>query len=48
MPDFYDRDDAGIPQAWIRRIKHSMRTLIPEFSATRMLAEYEERIYRPR
>ncbi|HVL30909.1 MAG TPA: alpha-glucan family phosphorylase [Solirubrobacteraceae bacterium] len=48
VPEFYDRDEAGIPQAWIRRVKHSMRTLIPAFSATRMLAEYEERIYRPR
>ncbi len=46
VPEFHDRDDAGIPQAWIRRVKHSMRTLIPAFSATRMLAEYEERIYR--
>ena len=28
------------------RIKRSMRTLIPEFSATRMVSEYEQRIYR--
>ncbi|HEV2786599.1 MAG TPA: alpha-glucan family phosphorylase, partial [Solirubrobacteraceae bacterium] len=46
VPEFYDRDEAGIPQAWIARVKRSMRTLIPAFSATRMLTEYEERIYR--
>jgi len=47
VPEFYDCDDAGIPQAWTARIKRSMRTLIPAFSATRMLADYEERVYGP-
>ena len=46
VPEFHDRDETGIPQAWAARIKRSMRTLIPEFSATRMLAEYEQRVYR--
>jgi starch phosphorylase len=46
VPEFYDRDEAGLPQPWIERIKRSMRTLIPAFSATRMLSEYEQRIYR--
>ncbi|MDX6627900.1 MAG: glycogen phosphorylase, partial [Gaiellales bacterium] len=46
VPEFYARDEAGIPQAWIARVKRSMRTLIPAFSATRMLADYESRMYR--
>ena len=46
VPEFYARDDAGVPQAWIERVRRSMRTLIPAYSATRMLAEYEHRIYR--
>jgi starch phosphorylase len=46
VPEFYDRDAAGIPQAWIVRVKRSMRTLIPAFSATRMVQEYEQKIYR--
>ena len=46
VPEFYDRDDAGVPQAWMQRVKRSMRTLIPAFSATRMVRDYEERIYR--
>jgi starch phosphorylase len=45
LTEFYDRDDGGIPQAWVARVKRSMRTLIPQFSATRMLRDYEERIY---
>jgi starch phosphorylase len=46
VPEFYARDEDGIPQAWIARVKRSMRTLIPAFSATRMLADYERRVYR--
>ncbi|HEV2777147.1 MAG TPA: alpha-glucan family phosphorylase [Solirubrobacteraceae bacterium] len=45
IPEFYDRDEGGVPRAWTARIKRSMRTLIPAFSAARMLAEYEERVY---
>jgi glycogen phosphorylase len=46
VPEFYERDDAGIPVAWIERVRRSMRTLIPAFSATRMVSEYEQKIYR--
>ena len=46
IPEFYDRDGDGIPQAWIARVKRSMRTLIPAFSAARMVADYEDRVYR--
>jgi glycogen phosphorylase len=45
-PEFYERDAAGLPVAWIERMKRSMRTLIAAFSATRMLSEYEQHIYR--
>jgi len=46
VPEFYDRDGGGVPQTWVARVKRSMRTLIPQYSAARMLADYEERIYR--
>jgi starch phosphorylase len=46
VPEFYERDEAGVPQAWVARVKRSMRTLIPQYSATRMLSEYEDLIYR--
>jgi starch phosphorylase len=48
VPQFYSCDADGVPQAWMQRVKRSMRTLIPAYSATRMVSEYEERIYRPR
>jgi starch phosphorylase len=48
VPEFYDRDSNGLPVAWIERVKRSMKTLIPEFSATRMVRDYEQRIYRTR
>ena len=45
VPLFYQRDPNGIPVAWVQRIKAAMRTLIPRFSAERMLREYVETMY---
>jgi starch phosphorylase len=45
IPMYYDRDPAGIPHAWVARIKASLRTIGPRFCATRMLDEYVGRIY---
>jgi starch phosphorylase len=47
VPAFYDRDDEGLPRAWLARIRASIRTLAPAFSAGRMLEDYVERIYAP-
>ncbi|MFO0847677.1 MAG: alpha-glucan family phosphorylase [Gemmataceae bacterium] len=46
-PLFYDRGSDGLPRAWIRRMKNSMRTLIPVFNTNRMVDEYLERCYLP-
>jgi starch phosphorylase len=46
IPLFYERDDDGIPRRWLSRVKRAMRSLIPRFSAQRMLGEYAEMIYR--
>jgi starch phosphorylase len=40
VPLFYDRDADGIPRGWIARVKRSMRTIAPRFSARRMIREY--------
>jgi starch phosphorylase len=45
IPLFYARNQDGIPERWIARMKTSMRRLIPRFSAARMLREYVERLY---
>ena len=46
-PAFYDRDESGLPRAWLARIRASMRTLAHAFCTGRMLHDYLERIYSP-
>jgi len=45
IPLFYDRDEDGIPHRWLRRVKASMKSLIPRFTAERMLRDYITRLY---
>jgi starch phosphorylase len=45
--EFYDRDADGIPRAWVARMKRSLRTLGPQFAATRMVHDYAGKIYEP-
>jgi starch phosphorylase len=47
IPEFYDRDAAGLPRAWLQRVRKSMSTLTSEFSSTRMIEEYVEKAYLP-
>jgi starch phosphorylase len=47
VPEFYDRDEAGIPTAWIARMRESMARLTPGFSADRTVREYTEQHYLP-
>jgi glycogen phosphorylase len=44
-PLFYQRDADGIPRAWIAKIKDSLKTNGPRYSATRMVREYESDAY---
>jgi len=45
LPLFYDRDARGVPRGWVQRVKHAMCTLIPRFTAARMLREYVGQLY---
>jgi starch phosphorylase len=47
IPRFYDRDQEGIPRAWVAMVRASMSQLAPRFSANRMLREYVEDYYAP-
>jgi len=47
IPEFYDRDDNGIPIAWVKRMRESMAKLTPRFSAARAVREYTEQHYLP-
>jgi starch phosphorylase len=47
IPEFYERDNSGMPDKWLARIRESMARLTPEFSATRAIREYTESHYLP-
>jgi starch phosphorylase len=47
IPEFYARDEQGIPNAWVNRMRESMAQLTPHFSANRTVREYTEQHYLP-
>lgn len=47
IPEFYARDEEGIPTAWVARMRESMARLTPHFSANRAVREYTEQHYLP-
>ena len=47
IPEFYARDEQGIPGAWVARMRESMARLTPRFSANRAVREYTEQHYLP-
>ncbi len=47
VPCFYQRDENGIPVAWVHRMRESMACLTTRFSSNRMLREYTENYYLP-
>jgi starch phosphorylase len=47
IPAFYQRNAAGIPVEWVAKIRQSMATLTPFFSANRTVREYTEKFYLP-
>ncbi|MBI4870279.1 MAG: alpha-glucan family phosphorylase, partial [Candidatus Riflebacteria bacterium] len=47
VPLFYDRDAAGLPSGWMRRMKRGILTLAWRFSSARMLMDYVRKAYLP-
>jgi len=47
VPEFYNRNENGIPATWIKRMRESMAKLTPRFSADRTVREYTEKHYLP-
>jgi starch phosphorylase len=45
IPEFYSRDDSGIPRRWVARMRASMARLTPSFSANRAVRQYTEEHY---
>jgi starch phosphorylase len=47
VPLFYERAPGRPPQRWLQRVRHSLRTLGPEVSASRMVRDYVSEMYEP-
>jgi len=47
IPLFYQRDRDGLPRGWIKRMKHTIRTLGWRFNADRMVMDYTLKCYIP-
>jgi len=47
IPLYYDRSNRDYSQGWIEKSKASMRTMLPRFSAQRMVMDYVRKFYFP-
>jgi glycogen phosphorylase len=47
VPEFYTRDEHGVPRSWVARMRESMARLTPAFSANRAVREYTKSYYLP-
>jgi len=47
IPQYYERNNEGVPTRWISRVRSSMTQLTPRFSAARSVTEYTEKYYFP-
>ena len=47
MPLFYERDDDGIPIAWLERVRHALKTLGWRYNSARMVRDYVVNAYLP-
>ncbi len=45
VPMYFDRDGAGLPRQWLSRMKNSIATVVPQFSAQRMVRDYVQEAY---
>lgn len=45
VPDYFNRDAKGLPQAWLTRVKHTIAGIAPHFTMKRMLDEYYAKFY---
>lgn len=47
VPIYYRREKTGIPKDWVEKVKHSFSSIISNFSAHRMVWEYQQKYYLP-
>ena len=47
VPEFYTRDEQGIPRRWVARMRESMARLTPIFTTNRVVRQYTDQHYLP-
>ncbi len=47
LPEYYDRNEENIPEAWIQRMKESIKSVLPVYSTARMVKDYVNKLYIP-
>ncbi len=47
VPLYYQQDRTGVPHEWVKLVKESIVSIMPNFSASRMVKEYTEKLYLP-
>lgn len=47
VPEFYDRDEGGLPRKWVARMKRCIAAYAPMFNTHRMLVDYAKKFYFP-
>jgi starch phosphorylase len=45
IPEYFDRDENGIPRRWLQRIRRAMVTLVPQYNTWRMVQDYTQKYY---
>lgn len=45
VPLYYERDGRGYSEGWVKMSKSSMKTIIPNFNAQRMVTDYVDKFY---
>jgi starch phosphorylase len=47
VPAYFDRDESGVPRRWVEMMKASIRIVVTQFSARRMVIDYFNAAYAP-
>ncbi|MGH8284070.1 MAG: alpha-glucan family phosphorylase [Gammaproteobacteria bacterium] len=47
IPQYFNRANAGYPEAWVAKAKRSMQTILPYFNSHRMFEDYTKNCYAP-
>lgn len=47
IPEYYQRNENGLPEKWASRIRESMAQLTPKYSSVRSLQQYVQQYYLP-